>query len=1060
VEGLNVPGLAIPSGIQVTYRQQYRRCGKATCSRCAAGGPAHGPYWYAYWWEGGRTRSRYLGKQIPADVAETTDSPPVTPVPPSPAPARAPLRVQTLGRFAVWRGEEAIPPVAWTSRRAATLFKCVVSAPGQRLHREEASEALWPEGAPDTSAGNLRATVHRLRRLLDGAHAATSYLRLEGDMLVLAPSGDRPPDDGWLDATAFAAATRAALAGQDAGLCRGALALYGGDYLPDDPYADWAAPTRAALRRQYQDLLLHLAALCGARGEMDETEDALRRVLATEPSHEDAAATLMGLLAAAGRRGDALRVYQALATALEDDLAVTPAAEIMTLRARLVAQEAAPAAVAAPPRQVHPPDRTNLPAPVSSFVGRAWEVGEVADLVTHARLVTLTGPGGCGKTRLALEVAATLVDACPDGVWLVELAALADPALLPRAVAAALGLSEQPKQPLLATLSAFLRARDLLLVVDNCEHMLGACAGLVAALLSACPHLRVLATSRERLAALGERLYLVPSLATPDPTDPPSPERLATYEAVRLFLERAGARCPGLTLTAANAGAVTRICAWLDGLPLAIELAAARVGVLPVEGIASRLDDRFRLLTGGPRTALPRQQTLRATIDWSYVLLGPVEQALFARLAVFAGGWTLEAAEAVCAEDDGADAEGTVLPPLGDLVDKSLVQTRATPDTLRYGFLETVRAYARERLEASGEGARAARRHAAYYLALAERAEPALWGPDQALWFRRLDAEQGNLRAALTWALAHDDVVSALRIAGALWRFWLYHGDYAGWRYLVDAGLAREMGTAVPADVRAKALYAAGWLAFHQGDFVGATTLNEESLRLSLARGDPLATRHALIGLGKAAHELGRPADAIPLLQEAVDICRALGGTPFLAPSLFSLGLALAAVGEAVRADKIIEEAHALFRAQGEKYIATEAARHLAYNALSRGEGERARALFGESLRVARETGHRLGLVYSLEGVAAACAAGGDAARAARLFAATDALRAASNQPPHLDHRATVAPYLAAARAQLGAVAWEVAWAEGHAAPLTSAIAAAADVSHPGSTEEGTRWGE
>jgi len=525
------------------------------------------------------------------------------------------------------------------------------------------------------------------------------------------------------------------------------LALYGGDYLPDDPYADWAAPTRARLRRQYLDLLLHLAALCGACGELDEAEDALRRVLATEPGHEDAAATLMGLLAAAGRRGDALRVYQALATALEDDLAVTPAAEIMALRARLVAQEAAPAGTNAPSRQVHPPDRTNLPAPASSFVGRAWEVGDVAELVTHARLVTLTGPGGCGKTRLALEVAATLVDACLDGVWLVELAALADPTLVPRAVAAAFGLAEQPEQPLLATLSAFLRARDLLLVMDNCEHLLGACAALVAALLPACPHLRVLATSRERLAVPGEHPYLVPSLATPDPADPPSPEQLATYEAVRLFLERAGTRRPGLTLTAANAGAVAQICARLDGLPPAIELAAARVGVLPVEGIAARLDDRFRLLTGGPRTALPRQQTLRAAIDWSHALLDPAEQALFARLAVFAGGWTLEAAEAVCAEDDGADVEALDL--LGALVDKSLAHTRETPDTLRYGFLETVRAYARERLEASGESAQISRRHAAYYLALAERAETALWGPEQASWFRRLDVEQDNLRAAL-----------------------------------------------------------------------------------------------------------------------------------------------------------------------------------------------------------------------------------------------------------------------------------------------------------------------
>jgi len=1039
-------GPTSPCSVPVTYRQQYRRCGKATCSRCAAGGPGHGPYWYACWWEGGRARSRYVGKKAPPDVACVASVAEPTPGAPAlPPPALAPLRVRTLGGFAVWRGEEAIPPSAWTNRRAATLFKCLLSAPGQRLPREEASEALWPEGEPTASAGNLRTTIHRLRQVLDGAHAAVSHLRLEGDMLVLTPGdeGGRPPDEGWLDATAFAAAARAALAGQDAGACRAALALYGGDYLPDDPYADWAAPTRVALRRQYLDLLLHLAALCGACGELDEAEGCLRRMLATEPGHEDAAATLMGLLAAAGRRGDALRVYQALATALEDDLAVTPAAEVMALRARLVAQEAVPAGSGMPPRQVHPPGRTNLPAPSSSFVGRAWEVRDIADLVRRTRLVTLTGPGGCGKTRLALEVAATLVDTYPDGVWLVELAALADPALAPRAVASALGVGEQPGQTLLATLSAFLRARDLLLVLDNCEHLIGACAALVAALLAACPQLRVLATSREQLAAPGERPYLVPSLAAPDPAHLPPLERLARYEAVHLFLERAGTRRPELTLTAANAGAgaVARICARLDGLPLAIELAAARVGVLPVEGIAARLDDRFRLLTGGPRTALPRQQTLRAAIDWSHALLDPAEQTLFARLAVFAGGWTLEAAEDVCATDGGAGRE--ILDLLGALVDKSLARMHGADSGARYGFLETVRAYAQERLEESGEGARAAGRHAAYYLALAERAEQALWGPDQASWFRRLDAEQDNLRAALTWALAQDEVALALRIAGALWRFWIYHGDYAGWRRVIEAALARAVGAAVPASVRAKALNAAGWLAHHQWDFVGTTTLNEESLRLARAGSDPLVIRNALIGLGKAAHERGRPADAIPLLQEAVDICRALEGTPFLAPSLFSLSLSLADVGEAAPAGDILEEALALFRAQGEKYIAAEAALRLGYNALSRGERQRATALFGESLQLSRETGHRLGLVYGLEGLAAASAVAGQAERAVRLFAATDALRDAINQPLHPDHRVTLEPYLAAARARLDATVWTVAWAEGHALSVEHAIAEA-----------------
>jgi len=1041
---------APPDGVRVTYSQQYRRCGKAGCSHCGPGRRGHGPYWYASWRENGRKRSRYLGTRAPAAVAVPPDPLSASPLY-APAP---PLRVRTLGSFAVWRGEELLPPTAWGSQRAATLFKCLLSAPGHRLQREEASEALWPEGEPAASAANLRTTIHRLRRALDGGHGAASHLLLDGAALVLTPgnAGSGAPDEEWLDAAAFAHAARTALAGQDAEACQIALALYGGDYLPDDAYADWAAPTRVALRQQYLAVALHLAALCGARGELEEAESCLRQALAVDPGHEEAAAALMTLLAASGQRGAALRVYQALATTLEDELDVTPSAEIMALRARLVAQEAVPAGP--PRRRVHPISRTNVPTPSSSFVGRAWEVGEIGDLLATSRLLTLTGPGGCGKTRLALEVAATRVQVYPDGVWLVELAALTDPAQAPRAVAAALGITERPGQPLRVTLGAFLQPRDLLLVVDNCEHLLGACATLVAGLLADCPHLRVLATSREGLAVAGERTYLVPSLATPDPVHPPAPEGLAAYEAVALFLERAQARRPALRLTAANAGAVAQICARLDGLPLAIELAAARVGVLPVEGIAARLDDRFRLLTGGARTALPRQQTLRATIDWSYALLDPAERRLMQRLAVFVGGWTLDAAEEVCGADSGA--EGAVLDLLSALVDKSLVQAREEDGAVRYGFLETLRAYAQERLEASGDHEHAARRHAAYYLALAEQAEPALWGPRQISWFRRLAAEQDNLRAAIEWALAHDEITLGLRLAGALWRFWMYQGDYGGWRRMIEAGLARETGAPVPAQVRVKALNAAGWLAFHQWEYAATAALGAQSLRLARAQGDPLIVRGALVVLAKGAYGLGRQAEAIALFDEALDICRTLGDTPFLAPLLTSLSLALAKAGQGARAEGLMEEALALLREQGETYVAAQSARSLGHMVLARGEGERAAALFRESLRLSARTGHKQGLAESLEGIAAVCGAARQAEQAARLCAAADALRDATDQPLHPDDRVTLAPYLAAARAQLGDVAWAAAWAEGRVLPLESAITEAADVRLTGSTEKRT----
>lgn len=325
----------MPRSVRVTYHEQYRRCGKPACARCADHGPGHGPYWYAFWRDGGRTHSRYLGKQAPVTAA-STDAAPRSAVRLRRAALLPPLRVQTLGAFAVWRGTEAIPPAAWTNRRAATLFKCLLAAPGHHLRREEAGDLLWPNSNSDAGDVNLRTTIYRLRRALDVTACQQSYLRTEDGALILAPGDGASPDGAWLDATAFAHAARAALASHDCALCRAVLERYTGEYLPDDPYAEWAAAPREALRRQYLDLLLHLAALSGAQGDLAEAEECLRRVLAAEPDHEAAAATLMTLLAESSRRPAALRVYQDLSAAL-GELGLAPGAEVATLRARLLA---------------------------------------------------------------------------------------------------------------------------------------------------------------------------------------------------------------------------------------------------------------------------------------------------------------------------------------------------------------------------------------------------------------------------------------------------------------------------------------------------------------------------------------------------------------------------------------------------------------------------------------------------------------------------------------------------------------------------------------------------
>ncbi len=464
-------------------------------------------------------------------------------------------------------------------------------------------------------------------------------------------------------------------------------------------------------------------------------------------------------------------------------------------------------------RAVFPPLRSlsthpnNLPHQLTSFIGREKEIEQLDALLGRSRLVTLTGSGGCGKTRLALHVAAELLEAYPDGVWLVELAALSDPALVPQSVASVFGLKEEPGRPILQTLGDYLRSRRLLLALDNCEHLRSACAELAGSLLRQCSQVRILASSREGLGIAGEQIYRVPSLSLPDPHGSESVESLLASEAARLFLDRALLQRADFTLTGKSAGALAQICCRLDGIPLAIELAAARVRSLSVGEIRAGLDDRFRLLTGGSRTALPRQRTLRSLLDWSSDLLTGAEQALLQRVSVFASGWTLAAAEEVCSDcglriadcglGDGTPEPGhsAIRPPasrvpaqsaieewkildlLTSLCDKSLVVAEQRQGATRYRLLETVRQYARDRLLEGGDGATWRERHLAHYLALAEEFEPQLRGPEQTEWLERQEAEHDNERAALQLGLESEDGADAgLRLAGALAWFGLIRG--------------------------------------------------------------------------------------------------------------------------------------------------------------------------------------------------------------------------------------------------------------------------------------------
>jgi len=635
-----------------------------------------------------------------------------------------------------------------------------------------------------------------------------------------------------------------------------------------------------------------------------------------------------------------------------------------------------------------PPD--NLPLELSSFVGREMELAEVKRLLEKIRLLTLTGSGGCGKTRLALAAASKLVESFKDGVWMVELAPLADPTLVPQAVASTLGVSEQPGRSLIDTLSDYLASKKVLLVLDNCEHLIEACAALAETLLQFCLDLRILATSREALGITGEVARPVPSLSLPDLRRLPDIESLPHYESARLFLERTVAVKPTFTLTEQNASAVAQVCYRLDGIPLAIELAAARTKVLSVEEISERLDDCFGLLTAGSRTAMPRQRTLHATMDWSHELLGRKDRALFRRLSVFAGGFALDAAESVCVGEDLERDE--MLELLSHLVDKSLVVVREQDGETRYRLLQTVHQYGREKLSESGEAGQVQEWHARYYLTLAEEAGPELKKEWQVVWLGRLERERDNLRAAMRGLLGGAEPEEAARLGWGLWLFWGIRAHFAEGRRSMEQTLAAEGSAAMPASARAKALFVEGMMANYQGDHLSAEPLIEESLRLFRQLEDKPGTAWALSNAGIAAIGQGQPQRAITLIEESVDIFLEVEEKWGASIQFCFLAVAWRDQGDHSRAKRLAERGLALSREVGERQSISSALYILATLAQTEGDHERARDLFEEGLTLSAELGNEADVAHCLEGLASIAAEEGRIARAARLWGAEEAL--------------------------------------------------------------------
>ncbi|HEV2474246.1 MAG TPA: tetratricopeptide repeat protein, partial [Chthonomonadales bacterium] len=970
-----------------------------------------------------------------------------------------PLEIALLGSLLVRVHGRPLPRLS--SRKGSSLLAFLTLKGNRPVERGFLSGTLWPDSTDSRALFNLRQCLSNLRHALgDQAYRLSSATPRT---LCVDLSG------AAVDVMEF----DAAVAGNEIPSLERAIGLYRGPLL-EDCSDDWVFLERQQREHDYLGALERLAQHALSIGRPAIAAVHLRKALAVDPLRESLQRALMQALADAGDYNAALLAYRMLRRLLSDGMHAEPDAITQGLYHQIRQQaerRSAPAPLTGTGRTALPAavDRTatstasslddpkwpnNLPFQPTSFIGRDADKVAVKQILASTTLLTLTGAGGCGKTRLALEVGTELREEYPDGVWLVELAPLAAPELVERTLLGVLGLREEPERTSTETAGAFLHSQQALLILDNCEHLVDTCAQMATALMRGCARLKILATSREPLRVPGESVWLVPALPVPDAqilrSEKAAWSTVLKYDACILLIERAKGHRPDLTLSSANAIWAARICERLDGIPLALELAAARVPVLTLEEIASRLDQRFRLLTSGSRTDLPRHRTLRALIDWSWDLLTQGEKHLLGRLSVFAGGWILEAAAAICSEpilkaSGNADQTGPiesgsrldmirkagapgsmrqiaaarsglgctetpstasalrhddsiatlqrpehrpiddweVLDLLSSLVDKSLVIAETSPGRIRYRLLETVRQYAREKLEEREEAAEVKTRHRDWFLAFAKEAGGKLRGPELATWLDRMDREHDNLRAALAWSVTNlrEDATSALSLCGALCGFWELRGHIAEGRRWSDSVLKSHAGSGEPKEL-ARALTGVGNLAREQSDYSSAQALYEQGLEVYREIGDRQGIAASLLGLGSVDFARGNHSSALGSYEHSLGIYREIGDRQGMAAALASVGNAAKSRGDYGAAREYYEQSLAIHREVGDRWGMANLLHNLGFVAADQGDSILARHYYQQSLELKREIRDPLSIALSLHNLGSELFRQGDYAAA------------------------------------------------------------------------------